>query len=255
MTPMPGNLRDRWENRAYLACWAVIVTYSSRLTSFPYWGQIDTLISLGIVAQIYFHLRLRSNAVRVTAQQYPDLHASVERCRARFGNPEIKVYVIHTDELWFFKGGSAGYGSFYLSNSTVEKARSLGDPRALDYFVGREMGSSLMGHGGFFRGHISRIALILAPIDIWHRRCMARTRDRAGLWACQSIAVAERCLAVMATGQLMGKETNLDEAKRQWHEAQGHWMTRLATLVSFTPHATQRIADAGAQGHELGIGI
>lgn len=254
MTPMPGNLRDRKENWAHLACWAVLGIYGSHLERFPYWQQINTLILLGIAAQIYFHLRLRANALAVTEQQYPDIHASVERCRARFGNPDIQAYVIHPNELWFYKGGALSKGAFYLSTNTIENARAINDPRAMDYYVGREMGSALLGHGNIFRGHLSRVALIIAPIDIWHRRCMARSRDRAGLWACQSTEVAERCLAVMATGPKLGMETNLAVAKAQWISAASRWTTKLATLASFTPHATERIVNVQGHAKEFGIG-
>lgn len=253
MTPMPANLRDRRENWAHTACWAVICIYSSRLSSFPYWQQIDTLIIFGIAAQLYFYLRLRSNAILVSPAQFPDIHASVERCRARFGSPEIRAYIIHPNELWFFKGGALSKSAFYLSTATIENARALNDQRALDYFIGREMGGALLGQGNILRGHLSRIALILAPVDIWHRRCMARTRDRAGVWACASQEVAERCLAVMTVGPKLGIETNLAFAKAQWTDSKGRWTTRIATLFSFTPHAIERIADV--REHAKGLGL
>ncbi len=253
MTPMPGNLRTRWENWAHGACWLLIFSAPSAIDAFPLAKEINTLIFAGIGAQVYFWLRLRSNGILIGPRQYPDIHASIERCRARFGNPDIRGFVLHQNELWLFKGGAAGYRSFYLSPSTIDNARAMSDPRAMDYFIGREMGSALLGHGNILRGHLSRLALVIPFVDIWHRRCMARSRDRAGLWACGSVEVAERCLAVMAAGPKLGMETDLEAAKAQWQENGGHWKTLLATSVAFTPHATERIAEVRKHAGDFGL--
>jgi hypothetical protein len=250
---MPKNLRASWENIAFFACWVVFSIYGERFDKFPFKKELITLFVVGVLAQVYFFLRLRANAVAITTEQFPELHASVERCRARFGAKGVRAYIIHGNELWMFKGGAPGTKTFYLTPSTVDNALAVGDPRALDFFVGREMGSALLGHGGFFRGHFSRLALMFPPIEIWHRRCMARSRDRAGIWACGSIEVAERCFAVMAAGPKLGRTLDIEAAKRQWQTSRLNWMTLLSNLAAMTPHATERIATAESHGRSLGL--
>ena len=250
---MPKNLRSRGENFAFGACLFILLIPSTAFEKFPFKDQLVTLFLLGVATQLYFYLRLRANAVEINAAQFPELHASVERCMRRFGKSKVKAYVIHGSELWMFKGGAPGSRTFYLTPSTLDNAMAVGDPRAIDFFVGREMGSALLGHGGFFRGHFSRLALMIPPVEIWHRRSMARSRDRAGIWACGSIEVAERCMAVMAAGPKLGRTLDLDSAKRQWAASKLHWMTLLSNLAAMTPHATERIATCAAHGRELGI--
>ena len=250
---MPRNLRYGFENVAFASCWMVLGLVGGSIDTFPFKSQLVTLFWLGVATQLYFYLRLRANAVEITATQLPELHAAVERCKAKFGAPDVRGYVIHSSELWLFKGGAPGRKTFYLTPSTLDNAAAVGDPRALDFFVGREMGSALLGHGGFFRGHLSRLALMLPPFEVWHRRCMARSRDRAGIWACGSVAVSERCFAVMAAGTRMGPTLDLEAAKRQWHDSKHSWMTLLSNLAAMTPHATERIAQAEEHGRELGV--
>lgn len=250
---MPKNLRSQGENLAFFGCLVIFVIYGQHFDKFPYQQELLMLILLGMVTQLYFFLRLRANAVEVNATQFPELHAAVERCKQRFGQTKVRAYVIHGSELWMFKGGAPGSRTFYLTPATLDNATAVRDPRAIDFFVGREMGSALLGHGGFFRGHFSRLALMIPPVEIWHRRCMARSRDRAGIWACGSIEVAERCMAVMATGPRLGRTLDLDSAKRQWASSRLHWMTLLSNLAAMTPHATERIATCAAHGRELGL--
>jgi len=250
---MPANLRYGLENVALISCWIVIGFFGERLDTFPYKTQLISLFVLGAVTQLYFYLRLISNAVEITERQFPELHAAVVRCKARFGATKMKAYVIHSSELWLFKGGAPGKNAFYLTPSTIDNAAAVGNPRALDFFVGREMGSALMGHGGFFRGHLSRLALLIPPVEVWHRRCMARSRDRAGIWACGSITVAERCFAVMAAGTRAGPSLDIESAKQQWRESKHNWKTLLSNLAAMTPHATERIAEAEEHGRDLGL--
>ncbi|MFL6624776.1 MAG: M48 family metalloprotease [Sulfurifustis sp.] len=181
---------------------------------------------------------LKGTAVRVTAQQFPDLYQRIAACAHKLGMQEVPdAYLLHGNGVFNALATRFLGRHFIVLYSDVVDA--LEDrPEALNFYIGHEL------------GHISRRHLtwapLLAPAGVLpllgaaYSRAREYTCDRHGLACCASPQDAAYGLAALAAGGKRWKTLDLNTYAAQSTASSGFWMS-LHELIGDYPWLTKRM--------------
>lgn len=234
-----GNLINPKEN-TYFYVMLVISIIVWALAVISIFGLI-IVAGLGIVAWFAHGLlvaRLRSESVRITSEQYPELHATfVEVCQSLGLARVPDLYILQSGGILnAFATRHAGRDFVVLYSSFVE---TLGASSAMMKF--------LMGHevGHIQRKHLSK-KMYLAPgvcipliSEAYHRACEA-TCDRYGAYAAQDLNAAVMALTVLASGR-EAVNTDARQFADQHFKTRGFFVSWHELIISY-PTLSQRVA-------------
>jgi hypothetical protein len=232
------------------------------LGAFPDFGKavgpmVGTSLGAAIMASYWFNVRaarVRGNAILVSAEHWPELHALVQESQARLGLQGLKAYVVQ--DLVLEQAGMrlGGDDCLLLRSSMVDTALMRGDLDVLRFHIGRKCGQIAFGHYRWSSHSLAALARIVYPLYAWYRRCQERSADRAGLWVSGRRPLAHQGLAVLAAGVQIGGRLTPAAARAQLRETKhGLWITLVGWHAErvFYP---QRIVNLDDAAKELGVG-
>lgn len=185
------------------------------------------------VSHVVFVAHVRGSAVRLSANQLPELHRRVEELAARAGllrPPE--AYLMQADgALNALATRFLGVNVIVLFSDLLEACGS--DEKARDMVIGHELGHLASGH---LRWHWLVAPGLLVPFlgGAWSRAC-EHTCDRWGAALCGDHAAALRGLAVLAVGGAHGPRVNLEALSGQREALDTGWMTIGRWLMGHPP--------------------
>lgn len=226
------------------------LTIAVALVSFALWGAL-LLSIIGLVyglmigaflfvAHVIFIAHVRGNAVRLGPDQFPDLHASVERLSRRFGFSEAP-------EAYLMQAGgtlNAFATRFWKANILIlysDLIEACGDNvAARDMVVAHELGHLKEGHLKWF--WFMAPGLFFPFLGSALSRAREYTCDRYGLAGAEGKAGALTGLAILAAGAQRGPKINLAVMARQVWSLNAGWMTIGEWLSSHPPLAKRMIA-------------
>ena len=197
-----------------------------------------------LFAQSAFISHLKGTAVRITAEQFPDLHGRiVEACR-KLNLPEVPdAYLMHVGGTFNALATRFLGRNFIVLYSDVVDALDS-QPDALNFYIGHELGHIKRNHLRW--GPVLFPAGLLPVIGAAYSRAREYTCDRHGLAACADGASAQYGLAVLAAGGKRWQSMNREQYISQSRATGGFWMS-LHELVSDYPWLTKRLAAVTAQ--------
>jgi len=172
-------------------------------------------------AQSAFISYLRGSAVKITPEQFPDLHARVASCCDRLGmSIPPDAYLMHADGIFNALATKfLGRNYIVLYTSVVDALDER--PEALNFYIGHELGH-------IHRKHLNWSAP-LAPVA-WLpllgaalRRAEEYTCDRYGLKSCATADDAKAGLAALAAGHSRWGRLNYSAYADQRHAVTGFW--------------------------------
>ena len=213
------------------------------------------LIYAAFLALFFFILHLtfiahvRGSAIRLSPDQFPDLHADVERIARMFGiNPGPETYVMQA-------GGTLNaFATRFLGANIVVLFSDLldacGDNKsARDMIIGHELGHVARGH---LQWHWVLLPAQLVPfLGAALSRAREYTCDRYGAAAAGDLDGALTGLTILAAGPVPGPKVNRAALVRQREDIAGVWMT-VGQWLSGHPALVRRLEalDSGlAVGH------
>jgi Zn-dependent protease with chaperone function len=187
---------------------------------------------------------IRGNAVRITPQQYPDLHDKLSACCQRLGMADVpETYLLHANGAFnAFATRFLGRNFLVLYSDVVDALE--GRPAALSFYLGHELGH-------VHRGHLAwRPALLPASFlpligSGYHRACET-TCDNYGAACCDDVEDGVRALSALAAGGRRWQDLNLPEYLGQARDTGGFWMS-FHELISDYPWLVKRVARVAAQ--------
>jgi len=182
---------------------------------------------------------LKGNAVQITHEQFPDLHARLERCCNRLGISETpKAYVMSGNGL-LNAFATRFLGRYYvvLLSDIIDALED--DPEAINFYIGHELGHVHRKHiaHGWWLGPTMLLPLLGAA----YRRSQEYTCDQYGLACCNSKDSAARAIAVLAAGTRRWKQLNTASFISQCKQTGGFWMS-LHELAGDYPWLCKRMA-------------
>lgn len=193
-----------------------------------------------LFAHSAFISHLKGSGVKITEEQYPDLHEKLIRGCSKVGLNEIpEAYLLRTDFFNALATRFLGRHFVVLFTDVVDALES--QPGAIDFYIGHELGH-------IHRKHLTwstfiMPASILPLLGSALRRAEEYTCDRYGVACCQSADDIQAAIAAIAAGDTRWKTINVDSYLNQISETSGFWMS-FNELTSDYPWLTKRMATA-----------
>lgn len=207
-------------------------------------GLILIYLLLGLIVYLFiqsgFIAYLKGTGVKVTAEQYPDLHQRLVACCQRVGvDPMPDTYLLRTDFFNALATRFLGRNFIVLFTDVLDALED--SPGAVNFYIGHELGH-------IHRKHLQwswflMPAMFLPLLGTALRRAQEYTCDRYGTACCDSDADVRSALAAIAAGNSRWKTINADAYVAQVGVTGGFWMS-LNELTGDYPWLTKRMATA-----------
>jgi Zn-dependent protease with chaperone function len=185
------------------------------------------------VSHVAFVAYVRGSAVRLSPDQFPELHRRVEELAARAGLRRVpEAYLLQAE------GALNALATRFLGADVVVLFADLleacgPDERARDMVIGHELGHLAAGHLRW--RWLLAPGLVLPFLGAAYSRACELTCDRWGAALCGDRAAALRGLAILAAGGAHGPRVNLEALSRQGDALDTGWMTLGRWLVGHPP--------------------
>ncbi|MBX9605975.1 MAG: pilin [Gammaproteobacteria bacterium] len=182
---------------------------------------------------------LRGSGVRITAEQFPDLHARLLHCCRTLGiDTPPEAYLLQAGGSFnAFATRFLGRNFVVLFSDVVDALED--DPDAINFYFGHEL------------GHLHRKHLQWAPL-LWpagmlpllgaaYSRSREYTCDGYGAACCGSPQSVAHGIAALAAGHRRWRVLNVDAFQRQALDSGGFWMS-FNELIADYPWLSKRMA-------------
>ncbi len=253
-----SRLRDPLENTALtwlyvasLPVWLLLLAWIVFTAGF---GSIPILLVIiaKVLGELWFAAYLKTNAVRVSATQLPEIHQAVKHCAACLGIEPPAVYVMQENVWNAFAMKLAGHRSVVLLSGAVDSVLLKGNMHQLTWLVGHELGHHAAGHLDFKR-RLASLGGWVIWLYLWYSRRAEFTCDRVGLYCAGSLHASQRALINATVGAQLADQVNVAEAIAQWNQHREEFFVKYRTLYSTHPHLLARLGQLAAAAKEFGM--
>lgn len=193
---------------------------------------------LGLFTRSLLITWVRGNALRVSPEQFPDLHQHFQYSCQRLGVQRVpELYLCQADGMLNALAVRFMRQDYVVLLSNIVDA--LKDrPEAIKFYMGHELAH-------IQRKHLTRhwwlapagLMPLLAPA---YSRAREYTCDRHGLACCSQLEDAQRALVVLAAGTERWKQVNIGAFEAQARETGGFWMA-VNELTADYPWLSKRL--------------
>ncbi|MFL1486197.1 M48 family metallopeptidase [Marinobacter sp. LN3S78] len=193
-----------------------------------------------LFAHSAFISHLKGSGVKITPEQYPDLHAKLVKSCERVGLKEVPdAYLLRTDFFNALATRFLGRSFVVLFTDVVDALED--HPDAIDFYIGHELGHIHRNH--LLWKPLLMPASILPLLGPALRRAEEYTCDRYGTACCESEDDVKAALAAIAAGDSRWKTINVSAYLEQTRITSGFWMS-FHELTGDYPWLTKRMATA-----------
>lgn len=205
-------------------------------------GILLVYLLLGYVVFLFAHSAfiayLKGTGVKITPEQYPDLHQALVQSCKRVGVTDVPdAYLLRTD---FFNALATRFLGRHFIVLFTDVLDALTDrPQAVNFYIGHELGHIHRNHLGWKSFLFP--AAILPLLGPALRRAEEYTCDRYGVACCDSAADVQAALGAIAAGDSRWQSMNTDAYLQQVAETRGFWMS-FNELTGDYPWLTKRMA-------------
>lgn len=182
---------------------------------------------------------MKGNAVRLSAEQLPDLHRRLTQCCERVGLAKVP-------ETYLMSGNGAlnAFATRFLRRYYVVLLSDIvdaleDDPEAINFYIGHELGHIHRKH--LVHAWWTSIGRMLPIVGAAYRRAEEYTCDNYGRACCASRESAVHALAVLAAGTQQWKRMNAAAYAGQCAATGGFWMS-INEITSDYPWLCKRLA-------------
>lgn len=199
-------------------------------------------IALGYLFYLFAHSAfisyLKGTGVRISPEQYPDLHERLVRSCEKVGLKDVpEAYLLRTD---FFNALATRFRGKHFVVLFTDVVDALEDqPGAVDFYIGHELGHIHRKHLTW--GAFVAPAMILPVLGTAMKRAEEYTCDRYGVACCESEDDIRAAMAAIAAGDTRWKSINIDSYIGQVEATSGFWMS-FNELTGDYPWLTKRMA-------------
>jgi len=197
-----------------------------------------------LFAQSGLIAHLKGTGVRISPQQFPDLHQRLTTCCAKLGiDPVPEAYLLHGD------GAFNAFATRFLGRDFVVLLSDVVDalenrPGAIDFYLGHELGHVHRRH--LLWSPVLLPANVLPLIGAAYHRAREATCDNYGAACCEDPEDAVVGLSALAAGGKRWKSLAVTEYAAQTAETGGFWMS-FHELVSDYPWLVKRVERLAAR--------
>jgi Zn-dependent protease with chaperone function/competence protein ComGC len=190
---------------------------------------------------------LRAEAVRVTAQQMPELHTTFLEVCQRFGvSTPPRLYVLQAGgALNAFATRHAGR-DFVVVYSDYLEAFGPSSPE-IKFILGHELGHLRSNH--ILKHALLAPGLFCPLLGPAYRRSWETSCDRHGAFAAQDLSGVLRAMLTLSGGKQNGRTLNPEAFAHQYEEERGFFVS-LHELTSHYPTLSRRVRDLQNLQHD-----
>jgi Zn-dependent protease with chaperone function len=252
------QLRDPKERKALICLWLAAVPAWLLLVAWTVTGFGVPLVIIGavlltrLIAECWFTAYLRTNAIRVSATQLPELHRIVVSSCERLGLEPAEVYVMQENVWNAFASRILGRNLIVLLSGAVDSILLKGDYAQLAWLVGHELGHHRAGHLLLSR-KLASLGNWCVWVRLWYSRRCELTSDRIALYCAGNLQPSQRALVNATVGAQLANQVNVKEAIQQWEQHQGEFFVKYRTLYASHPHLLARLKHLWTAASEFGL--
>jgi Zn-dependent protease with chaperone function len=240
-----------WLYIASIPVWIVLLiwTVASMGIALVIIGIIELLHLMG---RMWFAAHLKTNAVRVSETQLPEIYRIVKTSCERLGMEIPEVYVMQQNVWNSFATKIFGRRMVVLLSGAVDSILLKGDLQELSWLVGHELGHLWAGHLNMSQ-KFAKLGGWLIWVNLWHSRRAEFTCDRVGLYCSGSLKSSQLAIINATVGAQLAGRVNIGEAMNQWQQHQGEFFVKYRTLYSTHPHLLARLDYLNNAATEFGM--
>ncbi|NNK02130.1 MAG: M48 family metalloprotease [Desulfatitalea sp.] len=182
---------------------------------------------------------LKGTAVRITPEQFPDIHERLLSCCKKLEMDKIpEIYILHGDGVF------NAFAMRFLKRDYVVLLSDMVDaledqPGALNFYIGHELGHIHRKH--LIWGPVLFPAAVLPIIGAAYSRAREYTCDNYGFACCDDHRDALTGLSVLSAGSKRWRTLKIENYTSQADAAGGFWMS-FHELVSGYPWLVKRMS-------------
>lgn len=203
------------------------------------WIIMLVLYLIGLFGFSYFISYVRGNGVRVTAEQFPDLHTRFQNCCQMIGLKKQPEFYLMTGN-----GALNAFATRFLRRYYVVLLSDIvdalqDDNEALNFYIGHELGHIAQKH---LVHHWWLVFASWIPLlGTAYSRAREYSCDQYGLACTSNKQSAVHALAVLAAGSSRWKNLNTQAYIAQAQDTDGFWMA-VNELTADYPWLCKRVA-------------
>lgn len=205
-------------------------------------------VALGVViGHAFFLARVTGHSIRVGSRQLPELYKRVENAASKLGLERMpEVYVTTGGGILNAFATRLFSRNFVILNAeildaceSVDAERGPGEPSAVDFIIGHEIGHLALGHLSWnWLLWPAKLFPLLGPA---YSRACEYSCDACGLAVVEDVETSSRALAVLAAGGRQARKVSIDALMEQRHDT-GALVMALVELNSTHPFLSKRVA-------------
>jgi Zn-dependent protease with chaperone function len=255
----PASLKDPKEKTAFgwLVFFSIIVWLLLTLWVISTLGI--ALIFIGLfalgryIAQLFALAYIKTNAIEVSALQFPEIHSIAADFSARLGKTTPTVYVMQHNVWNALAMKIAGKRIVVLLSGAVDSLLLKGSMTQLAWVVGHELGHHYAGHLNFWRSLTAHFGSWFIWVGLWYKRRCEFTSDRYGLACANNLEESLRALCNMSAGAQLAQKVDIQQALEQWERYRSEFFVKYRSLYSTHPHILCRIKELIMASPEMGL--
>jgi Zn-dependent protease with chaperone function len=213
---------------------------------------IGLFVLFRMFGEAWFMAYLKTNAVRVSPTQLPEIHRIVATACDHLKMSPPEVYVMQANVWNSYAAKIFGQRVVVLLSGAVDSILLKGDQQQLAWLVGHELGHHWAGHLEW-KQKIAHLGGWLVWVALWRSRRGEFTCDRVGLYCAGSLWASRFALMNATVGAQLGGKVNMDEAVSQWQQHRGEFFVKYRTLYSTHPHLLARLENLNCAAAEFGM--
>lgn len=207
---------------------------------------------MGLIGQHFAAAYIKTNSVRVSENQFPEIHAAVHECATTLNIAPPDVYILQHN-LWnAFATKLAGKRMVVLLSGAVDSILLKGDFKQLKWVVGHEIGHHAAGHLNWTRSW-AKLGGWLPWLYLWYSRRAELTCDRIALYCVGEQKSSIAALSNLAVGAQLSTRMNVPGAIADWQNYSGEFFVKYRTMYSTHPPLLARFAQLQTAAKEFGI--
>ena len=212
-------------------------------------GGVALMMTVG---QLWFAAYVKTNAVRVSETQLPELFKVVQSSCERLGMKRPEVYVLQQSVWNAFAMKIWGTRMVVLLSGAIDSILLTGNMQQLSWVVAHELGHHAASHLDFSR-KLANLGDWCVWVRLWYSRRCEFTCDRVALYCVGSLKASQLALMNATVGSQLAGKVNTQEALRQWNTHRGEFFVKYRTLYSTHPHHLARLENLTNSAAEFGL--
>ena len=202
---------------------------------------IPVFISM-LFARQYFKACIFGNSVRVSQDQYPEIHQQIQETAARLGLKKVpNVFVVNQGGINALALKFVGSKYIILYSSLVDLLLSSSQKDQLKMIIAHEMAHHAAGHVSAWKSLLIKPSKFIPFLGGAYRRACELTADRIGMVITRNAEASKNALMMLASGSVsLASKMNLNAFVNQESDIPAIFGF-IAELYSSHPRLTKRI--------------